>query len=129
MRPQYVGYIRAARGQRLTGNRAIIESEPSTRTDAETWLNSMLESCVEEGAVVAEAGTRKYEPKTKTRRARKTGKSSKETGHSAENETETRFGPDHEALLAEKAQPRRRSRARPAHRKTDHAASARAHAK
>lgn len=121
MRPQYVGYIRAARGKRLTGNRAFIESEPSTRTDAETWLNSMLESCVEEGAVVAEAGTRKYEPKTKTRRTRKTGQSSKEIGQSAENETET--SPETEA------QPRRRSRARPAHRKADHAAPARAHAK
>lgn len=127
MRQQYVGYIRAVRGKRLTGNRPFIESDPSTRTEAERWLNSMLESCVEECVEVGEAGTRKYDAKSKARGSRQTGKKSKETGRSAENETENET--QNEAQNNTPKKPGGRARSRPAHGQAHHAPAARTDAK
>ncbi len=58
----YIGYVRAARGERLLGNRPSVESDPcKTLREAQEWVATMLASNVEAGKRIAEAGTRRDE--------------------------------------------------------------------
>ncbi len=118
----FTGYLRAARGERLLGNKTLIESDPCpTRTAAEQWVISMLASNVEARKPVVESGVRKDEGKSQKRKPAKRRRASVETDTDVEREVAEREEAN--------AKSRRGHRTAPGHRGADHSAPARAHAK
>lgn len=114
----FIGYLRAARGERLLGNKTFIESDPcKTRGEAESWVSTMLASNVETGKPVVESGVRKHEAKAK--KGKRTA-ARVETDTDVERETAER--------QAKAAKSRRRARAGSSNRRADHAPAARANA-